>query len=66
MCLRAMSLTTKLLNSLIRKVIRKIRFYQRFRFSESVKSASNFDAHKTNLLRKNAGKTDLICNNFIF
>ena len=46
----------KLLKSLIRKVIRKIRFYQRFRFSESVKSASNFDADKTDLLRKNADK----------
>jgi hypothetical protein len=51
-----MSLTTKLLNSLIRTVIRKIRFYQRFRFSESVKSASNFDADKTDLVRKNADK----------
>jgi hypothetical protein len=46
----------KLLNSLIKKVIRKIRFYQRFRDSESVKSASNFDADKTDLLRKNADK----------
>jgi len=46
----------KLLKSVIRKVIRKIRFYQRFRFSESVKSASNFDADKTDLLRKNADK----------
>ena len=46
----------KLLKSLIRKVIRKIRFYQLFRFSESVKSASNFDADKTDLLRKNADK----------
>jgi hypothetical protein len=35
---------------------RKIRFYQRFRFSESVKSASNFDADKTDLLRKNDDK----------
>jgi len=43
-----------LLNSLINKVIRKIRFHLRFRFSESVKSASNFDADKTDLLRKNA------------
>jgi|GEM_PF-5750093 len=34
----------------------KIRFYQNFRFSESVKSASNFDADKTDLLRKNADK----------
>ncbi|SHL42391.1 hypothetical protein [Flavobacterium pectinovorum] len=40
----------------IKKTIRKIRFYQRFRFSESVKSASNFDADKTDLLRKNADK----------
>ena len=40
----------------IKKVIRKIRFYQRFHFSESVKSASNFDADKTDLLRKNADK----------
>jgi len=56
MRLRAMSLTTKLLNSLLRKVIRKICFYQRFRFSESVKSASNFDADKTDLLCKNADK----------
>ena len=46
----------KLRNSLIRKVIRKIPFYQRFRFSESVKSASDFDADKTDLLRKNADK----------
>ncbi|KQO29816.1 hypothetical protein ASF10_04710 [Flavobacterium sp. Leaf82] len=53
--------STKLLNSLINKVIRKIRFYQRFRFSESVKSVSNFDADKTDLLRKNADK-----NGFIF
>jgi len=37
-------------------LIRKIRFYQRFRFSESVKSASNFVADKTDLLRKNADK----------
>ena len=50
----------KLLNSLIKKVIRKIRFYQRFRFSESVESASDFDADKTDLLRKNADKTDFI------
>ena len=56
MCLRAMSLTTKLLNSLIRKVIRKIRFYQRFRFSESVKSASNFNVDKTDLLHENMDK----------
>ena len=49
-----MGKSIKLLNSLIKKVIRKIRFYQRFRFSESVKSASNFDADKTDLLRKNA------------
>jgi hypothetical protein len=41
---------------LIKEVIREIRFYQRFRFSESVKSASNFDADKTDLLRKNADK----------
>jgi hypothetical protein len=46
----------KLPNNLIKKVIRKIRFYQRFSFSESVKSASNFDADKTELLRKNADK----------
>ena len=56
----------KIIKQFNQEVIRKIRFYQRFRFSESVKSASNFDAHKTNLLRKNAEKTDLICNNFIF
>jgi hypothetical protein len=31
-------------------------FYQRFRFSESVKSAYNFDTDKTDLLRKNADK----------
>jgi hypothetical protein len=52
---------TLLLNSanskiIKKKLIRKIRFYQRFRFSESVKSASNFDADKTDLLRKNADK----------
>jgi len=41
------------ISALIHKVIRKIRFYQRFRFSESVKSASNFDADKTDLLCKN-------------
>ena len=29
---------------------------KRIRFSESVKSASNFDADKTDLLRKNADK----------
>jgi hypothetical protein len=40
--------------------IRKTRFYQRFLVSESVKSASNFDADKTDLLRKNADiKMDL-------
>jgi len=39
----------------MKKIIR-IRFYQRFRFSESVKSASNFYADKTDLLRKNADK----------
>lgn len=36
--------------------MRKICFYPRFRFSESVKSASNFDADKTDLLRKDADK----------
>ncbi len=42
--------------TLIKKLIRKIHFYQRFRFSESVKSVSNFDADKTDLLRKNVDK----------
>jgi hypothetical protein len=40
----------------MKSLIRKIRFYRRFRFSESVKSVSHFDAGKTDLLRKNADK----------
>jgi len=41
-------------------IANQIRFYQRFRFSESVKSASNFDADKTDLLCENADKNGFL------
>jgi hypothetical protein len=60
-------LTIKTLRfSIIKEVIREIRFYQRFRFSESVKSASNLDEDKTDLLRKNADKNGFDLQYFYF